>query len=120
MVWLVGLGAVCALNFGPRGDSVMRLPVVLVLAATGLSAVEFPYWFDDLIRADRGAVLLVTVRNLLLVSAALIGAARLWRSTRGGGAGPGAEQSDLEPAAEPATPPAPRAATRELDPTARP
>jgi hypothetical protein len=121
MVWLVGLGAACALNFGPRGDSVMRLPVVLVLAATGLSAVEFPYWFDDLIRADRGAVLLLTVRNLLLVSAALIGAARLWRSTRGGAVATAGDRDEPVPAEQAeGVPPAPRAGSRELDSTSRP
>ncbi len=82
MVWLIGLSAVCALHFGRRGDSVMALPVALILMATALSCVEFPYFFDELMRAERGAVLLVTVRNLLLVSAVLIGASRLWRSTR--------------------------------------
>jgi len=82
MVWLVGLAAVCALHFGRRGDSVMGLPVALVLMATALSCVEFPYYFDELMRAERGAVLLVTVRNVLLIAAALIGASRLWRSTR--------------------------------------
>jgi hypothetical protein len=82
MVWMVGLSAVCALNFGPRGTSVMRLPVVLVLIATALSCWEYPYQFDELLNAERGAVLLVTVRNVLLVAAAAIGASRLWRSTR--------------------------------------
>ena len=82
MVWMVGLGAVCALHFGSRGSSVMRLPVALVLCATALSAIEYPYWFDELLNAERAAVLLVTVRNVLLVGAAVIGATRLWRSTR--------------------------------------
>jgi hypothetical protein len=122
MVWLVGLGAVCALNFGRSGDSVMRLPVVLILVATGLSAIEFPYWFDDLLQAKRSAVLLLTVRNLLLVSAALVGAARLWRSTR---AQPDVEAAARDAATEPAEPsatgrsvpqPAP---ARELDPSSR-
>ncbi|MGQ0629865.1 MAG: glycosyltransferase family 87 protein [Sporichthyaceae bacterium] len=82
MVWMVGLGAVCALHFGRRGESVMRLPVVLVLIATALTCVEYPYYFQELLASERGAVLLVTVRNVLLVAAALIGATRLWRSTR--------------------------------------
>jgi type IV secretory pathway VirB2 component (pilin) len=82
MVWMVGLGAVCALHFGPRGTSVMRLPVGLVLVATALSCIEYPYWFDELLNAGRGAVLLLTVRNMLLVAAAVIGASRLWRTTR--------------------------------------
>jgi hypothetical protein len=82
MVWLVGLAAVCALHFGPGGDSVMRLPAGLVLIATALSCIEYPYYFQELLAAGRGAVMLVTVRNLLLVAAALIGATRLWRTTR--------------------------------------
>ena len=56
MVWLVGLAAVCALHFGPGGDSVMRLPAVLVLIATALSCVEYPYYFQELLAAERGAV----------------------------------------------------------------
>lgn len=127
MVWLVGLGAVCALNFGPAGDSVMRLPVVLVLVATGLSAVEFPWKFDELLQAQRGAVLLLTVRNLLLVSAALIGGARLWRSTRRQPAGRPEEHDTTItteatgplPAGRPVPHPATGEPARELDPTAR-
>jgi len=82
MIWMVGLGAICGLHLGPRRGSVMALPIVLVLTATGLSAVDFPYWFDDLIVSSRNAVVLVTVRNLLLLTAAFVGAGRLWRSTR--------------------------------------
>lgn len=87
MVWLVGLAAVCALHFGTgrtgtEEGSLMRLPVVLVLIATALTCVEFPYYFPELMAAERDAVVLVTVRNLLLVGAGLIGARRLWRSTR--------------------------------------
>jgi hypothetical protein len=82
MVWMVGLSAVCALNFGPRGTSVMRLPVGMVLIATALTCLEYPYYFDELLNAERGAVLLLTLRNVLLVGAAVIGASRLWRTTR--------------------------------------
>lgn len=89
MVWMVGLAAVCALHFGSRGTSVMRLPVALVLIATALTCVEYPYYFDELLNAERGAVLLVTLRNVLLIGAAVIGASRLWRSTRA----PAGEQS---------------------------
>jgi hypothetical protein len=120
MVWLVGLGAVCALNFGRSGDSVMRLPVVLILVATGLSAIEFPYWFDDLLQAKRSAVLLLTVRNLLLVSAELIGAARLWRSTRARPAGEAVRTGvPIERSESPAPGHAVPQPARELDPTSR-
>ncbi|HZE65338.1 MAG TPA: glycosyltransferase family 87 protein [Sporichthyaceae bacterium] len=88
MVWLVGLGAVCAVHWrgepsqAGRENTVMRLPICLILAATALSCLEFPYWFDELMASQRNAVLLVTLRNVLLVAAAVIGATRLWRSTR--------------------------------------
>jgi Glycosyltransferase family 87 len=92
MVWLVGLGAVCAVHwhgetgqFGRRENTVMRLPICLILAATALSCLEFPYWFNELMASQRNAVLLVTMRNVLLLAAAILGAARLWRSTREGG-----------------------------------
>lgn len=97
MVWLVGLAAVCALHFGAGGDSVMRLPAVLVLVATALTCVEYPYFFEELLRAERDAVLLVTVRNLLLVAAVLIGAKRLWQTTRAAAAAPAAAQATAAP-----------------------
>lgn len=78
MVWLVGVAAVCAAS----RSSVMRAPTVLVLCATGLSTVEYPYWFGELVSGQPSGILLVTVRNLLLVSAALLGCYRLWQSGR--------------------------------------
>ncbi|GES34627.1 membrane protein [Streptomyces angustmyceticus] len=105
MLWLVGLGAVCATVRASR----LTLPAVLVLVATGLTQLEFPVWFAHVVASDPQAVALLVVRNGLLVAASLIACRRLWVSTRGDGSG-GTEQagvvaargpSDAAPAAAP-------------------
>jgi glycosyl transferase family 87 len=77
LVWLVGLGAVCV---GLRAGR-MTAPVVLVLAATGLTLLEFPIWFDHVVASDGLGLTLMAARNGLLVLASLLAAVRLWRST---------------------------------------
>jgi len=77
MVWLVGLAAVCLCFRSSR----MRLPVYLVLAAAFVTVLEFPIWFADVVASSTLGVTLLIVRNGLLVVAALLGAAELWRST---------------------------------------
>ncbi|MGX7763323.1 glycosyltransferase 87 family protein [Streptomyces angustmyceticus] len=84
MLWLVGLGAVCATVRASR----LTLPAVLVLVATGLTQLEFPVWFAHVVASDPQAVALLVVRNGLLVAASLIACRRLWVSTRGDGSGP--------------------------------
>ncbi|WP_260638382.1 glycosyltransferase 87 family protein [Streptomyces angustmyceticus] len=84
MLWLVGLGAVCATVRASR----LTLPAVLVLVATGLTQLEFPVWFAHVVASDPQAVALLVVRNGLLVAASLIACRRLWVSTRGVGSGP--------------------------------
>ncbi|MFK0266623.1 glycosyltransferase 87 family protein [Streptomyces angustmyceticus] len=83
MLWLVGLGAVCVTVRASR----LTLPAVLVLAATGLTQLEFPVWFAHIVASDPQAVALLAVRNGLLVAASLIACRRLWVSTRGDGSG---------------------------------
>ncbi|MFF8034010.1 glycosyltransferase 87 family protein [Streptomyces sp. NPDC016626] len=77
MVWLVGLAAVC-LCFR---DSVMRLPVALVLTASFVTVLEFPLWFAHVVASDPLGIALLVVRNGLLVAAALLAARRLWCAT---------------------------------------
>jgi hypothetical protein len=77
MVWLVGLGAVCV---GLRAGR-MTAPAVLVLAATGLTLLEFPVWFDHVVASDGLGLTLIASRDGLLVAASLLAALRLWRST---------------------------------------
>ncbi|WP_369199939.1 glycosyltransferase 87 family protein [Streptomyces sp. PU-14G] len=82
LIWLVGLAAVClTLRTGRQA-----LPAWLVLAATGLTQLEFPVWFTDVVTGDGVGVLVLAVRNALLVAAAVLACVRLWRTTVTGAA----------------------------------
>ncbi|MYT36277.1 DUF2029 domain-containing protein [Streptomyces sp. SID8356] len=84
VVWLVGLAAVC-LAF--RNGGMVR-PAVLVLAAAGVTVLEFPVYFAEVVASDAWGVALLSLRNGLLVAASVIAARRLWRETvPGTGAG---------------------------------
>jgi hypothetical protein len=77
MVWLIGAGAVC---MTVRGSS-QRLPVLLMLAATLFTTLEFPVFFSHVTASDVWGVLLIGVRNALLVAASVVACRRLWMST---------------------------------------
>ncbi|WP_338683139.1 glycosyltransferase 87 family protein [Streptomyces acidiscabies] len=77
LVWLIGTAAVCLCFRGSR----MGLPAALVLVAAGVTVIEFPIRFDDVVDSTPLGVALLLVRNGLLVTAALTACARLWRST---------------------------------------
>ena len=79
MLWLVGLAAVVTALGGAR----QRLPVTLVLLATGVTLLEFPLGFAHVVAGDAVGVTALTVRNGLLVAAALVCCRRLWRDTVG-------------------------------------
>ncbi|MEU8685244.1 glycosyltransferase 87 family protein [Streptomyces sp. NPDC048611] len=83
MLWLVALGAVCVTVRAAR----QTLPVVLVLLATGVTLLEFPVGFGQVVASDPWGVTLLLVRNGLLVAASLLACRRLWRATRGDGPG---------------------------------
>lgn len=77
LVWLIGLAAVCLCFRGTR----MGLPVVLVLAASFVTVLEFPVHFADVVASDALGVTLLFLRNGLLVLATVLAARALWRST---------------------------------------
>jgi hypothetical protein len=77
MVWLIGVGAVCM----TLRESVVRLPVALVLAATFFTTMEFPVFFSDVVASDKVGVALLLARNGLLVLASLSACRRLWAAT---------------------------------------
>ncbi|MFE1731005.1 glycosyltransferase 87 family protein [Streptomyces bacillaris] len=77
VVWLVGLAAVC-LAF--RNGGMVR-PAVLVLMAAGVTVLEFPVYFAEVVASDARGVVLLSLRNGLLVAASVIAARRLWRET---------------------------------------
>ncbi|WP_329100575.1 DUF2029 domain-containing protein [Micromonospora sp. NBC_01699] len=76
MLWLVGLAAVCL----TRRDTTQRATSALIMVATGLTSVLFP-WFYDQVSTDPswpGSALLL-VRNALVVAALGIGFRALLR-----------------------------------------
>ncbi|MBO8201957.1 DUF2029 domain-containing protein [Streptomyces smyrnaeus] len=77
LVWLVGLAAVCLTLRASR----QALPGWLVVVAAGLTQLEFPVWFADVVASEGKGVLVLAVRNVLLVVATVIAGVRLWRST---------------------------------------
>ncbi|MCF6522976.1 glycosyltransferase family 87 protein [Streptomyces sp. JJ36] len=77
MVWLVGLAAVCLVLRTSR----MTPPALLVLAATGVTLLEFPVWFGHVVTSDMLGIALLVVRNGLLVAACVLACRRLWRDT---------------------------------------
>ncbi|MFE4534087.1 glycosyltransferase 87 family protein [Streptomyces scopuliridis] len=80
MLWLVGLAAVCLTLRASR----MALPARLVVAATGVTLLEFPLLFSHVVAGDPLGILLLAVRNGLLVAATLTACVRLWRDTVSG------------------------------------
>ncbi|MDD1060367.1 DUF2029 domain-containing protein [Streptomyces cocklensis] len=74
MVWLVGIGAVCA----TLRESSLRLPVLLLLPAALLTTLEFPVYFAHVVRSDLLGVALILSRNALLVAACVLACRRLW------------------------------------------
>ncbi|OIJ86983.1 glycosyltransferase 87 family protein [Streptomyces colonosanans] len=76
MVWLVGLAAVCLTS----RHTTQRTVALLVLAATAVSAVEYPALYGYVIDSTWTGCLLMLVRNGLLASAAIMSFVRLWRS----------------------------------------
>lgn len=77
MIWLVGTAAVCLTLRASR----QMLPSVMVLAATGVTLLEFPLGFAEVVGSTWTGILLLTVRNGLLVAASLVACRRLWRAT---------------------------------------
>jgi hypothetical protein len=78
MIWLVGLAAVCLTS----PHTTQRLVAPLILAATAVSTVEYPAYYSDVINSTWTGCLLMLLRNGLLVFAAVLSFARLWRSGR--------------------------------------
>lgn len=98
MLWLVGLAAVCLVF----RESRMGWPAGLVLAATGVTQLEFPLGFGHVVTSDATGVTLMFLRNGLLVAASLMAGARLWRDTVPG-------RAPRAAAVEPVAPPLSRA-----------
>ncbi|MBB1261810.1 glycosyltransferase family 87 protein [Streptomyces alkaliterrae] len=77
MLWLVGLAAVCA----ALRSAGQRPAVRLVVAAAAVTVLEFPLLFSLVVESRPLGVALIALRNGLLVAAAVVSCAALWRST---------------------------------------
>lgn len=73
VVWAVAVAAVCAL----RSRTTQRPIVYLVLVAAFLSQVEFPFVYDRVATGSLPGVVVLTLRNAVLVGAAVWSVVRL-------------------------------------------
>ncbi|MBL1088911.1 MULTISPECIES: glycosyltransferase family 87 protein [Streptomyces] len=110
LLWLVGLAAVCLAVRGSRQTPA----AVLVLLATGVTLLEFPVHFADVVASNPLGVALLAVRNGLLVAASLLACRRLWTATGAGRRGTRSGGLGLRRA------PAPRTVTAPADASHRP
>ncbi|MET8626910.1 glycosyltransferase 87 family protein [Kitasatospora sp. NPDC004669] len=99
LVWLIGVAAVC---LTVRGTS-QRPVALLILIACPLTLVEFPTMFTQILASDPWAITVLTLRNLLLLTAAVLSGIRLWRSTRASAALPPTVVLEETPALPPAS-----------------
>ncbi len=77
LIWLLATAAFCLLS----QDTSQRRSALLVLLALPLTQWIFPYNFNSLVHFHRGPILVLALRDALLVGAAAIGFADLWRDT---------------------------------------
>ncbi|MFE2267307.1 glycosyltransferase 87 family protein [Streptomyces griseosporeus] len=78
LIWLLGLSAVCLTS---RHTS-QRPVAALVAAASALSSVIYPVCYDQVMAGTWPGTALLLLRNALLLTAAALSCARLWRATR--------------------------------------
>jgi glycosyl transferase family 87 len=84
MIWLLGVAAFCLMF----KDTSQRRSALVLLISLPLSQADFPHYFNALVHGHAKPALLVAGRDLLLVLAAWMGFADLWRSTVTGSALP--------------------------------
>ena len=78
MVWLIGMAA-CALAFPRTSQRPVALPMMIIV---GLTQLEYPFLFSNLLAFGAAGIEVVAVRDALLLTMACLGFVRLWRSTR--------------------------------------
>lgn len=76
-IWLIGLGAVC-LTFR---ETTQRAVVVLLVGATALTSIEYPLFYDNVLRGSATFTTVLVLRNVLLLLAMVMSCVGLWRST---------------------------------------
>ncbi|MFF0788178.1 glycosyltransferase 87 family protein [Streptomyces spiralis] len=78
MVWLLGLAAVCLTS----RQTTQRPAAALIAAASLVSVIAYPMLYPQVAGCTWTGCALMSVRNGLLASAAVVSFVRLWRSTR--------------------------------------
>ncbi|MCT9934705.1 DUF2029 domain-containing protein [Planotetraspora sp. A-T 1434] len=83
LVWVVGVAAVVLTLPRTRPGPSQRPAAWLVLAATLLTGIMYPWIEEDYSwRGDLPGTLVLVARNLVLLAAAVVSFVQLWRSTR--------------------------------------
>ena len=77
MIWLLGVAAFCLMF----KDTSQRRAALILLISLPLSQADFPHYFYGLVHGRSTPALVVAARDVLLVVAAGVGFADLWRST---------------------------------------
>ncbi len=78
MIWLLGLAAVCL----ALPSTTQRPVALLVTAATAVSALAYPVLYEEVMARSWTGCLVMTVRNGLLVAAAVLSCVRVARLSR--------------------------------------
>jgi hypothetical protein len=106
LIWLLATAAFCLLS----ADTSQRRSALLILISLPITQWIFPYNFNSLRQADLGPMIVLIVRDVLLVAAAVIGFRDLWRDTVTGPVWPRRRSSKAAASAQNAEP-APDATT---------
>jgi hypothetical protein len=77
MIWVLAVAAFCLMF----QDTSQRRTALVLLISMPLSQADFPHYFYGLVHGSTASALLVAARDALLVFAAVMGMADLWRST---------------------------------------
>ena len=75
LIWLLGVAAVCLTMAQTR----QRPAVLLILAATALTHMEFPVLWKGVLAGEHLAVVTLAVRNVLLAAATVLALTAVWR-----------------------------------------
>ena len=81
LIWLLGLAACCLTS----ARTPQRPTTALILVAAGLTHLEYPVYWYELVDGRAFAVAILVLRNLLLLAATMLACRNLWRSTLGAG-----------------------------------
>jgi hypothetical protein len=81
LIWLLGLAAVVLTEHGPmRRGTVLARPACLVVCCALITQIEFPLLFGEVLGGQFWGTMVVALRNLVLVIAAVQALRALWQA----------------------------------------